>query len=474
MIEGDNNTYDNLGIGFFHLSELKNGEKNNYKYFAVDKKKDINYISRVFTGKAKLTSAFSSSKLTFLNFEAWFLEDFPDLVDYGEKKDKESKLDKIPVELDHLWNHKKKKNDFFAHYKRIVTKDFSKQSSYSFKERLFFELTKKDQYENDHFLPYFLSVITVPEKKFSKEEIEKNRNFFDCNIKTLDEAAHYVRCFPFCAEKGDVTVTPDFLLKTRKGDLDDHAILMACLMMGLKKENFESKRNKKNKINNLQNNLDYEDFNYGGTTNAGTPSKDANNTTTDGINNKNNIEAIKERDVFPYENRVFVCLGKMKNLGIAHLWIMTIDDNYRDITFWDPRVNAKFTLKARVKEPLFLKRFLNRQAKNRQDLESDESAIEEQKDSIDEDDELLKKKKLNDMFDDHRPNGENEDDFNNYSIRNDSYNEFGNDLDMIVKDIDMVNNPEEVIRLKKSNFYLYFNSNIFFIFVYKNFYNRKI
>ncbi len=252
MIE-DNGCYDNLGIGFFHLSDLKDGEKNNQKYFAQDKKKDINYISRVFTGKAKLTSAFSTSKLTYLNFEAWFLEDFPELVDYGEKKGKESKLDKIPIELDSFWNHKKNKNEFFSYYKRAIIKDFSRQSSYSYKERLFFDLTKKDQYENEHFLPYFLSTITVPEKKFSKEEREKNKNFFDCNISTLDEAAHYVRNIPFGVEKGDVTVSPDFLLKTRKGDLDDHAILMACMMMGIKKEIFSKKGKKSNNKNNLFN-----------------------------------------------------------------------------------------------------------------------------------------------------------------------------------------------------------------------------
>lgn len=445
MIEGDNNTYDNLGIGFFHLSELKNGEKNNYKYFALDKKKDINYISRVYTGKAKLTSAFSTSKLTYLNFEAWFLEDFPDLVDYGEKKDKDAKLDKIPVELDHMWNHKKNKNEFLAHHKRHITKDFAKQSSYSFKERLFFDLTKKDQYENEHFLPYFLSVITVPEKKYSKEEIEKNQNFFDCNIKTLDEAAHYVRCYPFNAEKGDVTVTPDFLLKTRKGDLDDHAILIACLMMGLKKEVYTKKGKKNfNKFNNI-NSLDYEEF--GGITNNGNVTRNANNTTTDGVNH-NNL-ATEEKDVFPYENRVFVCMGKMKGIGNAHTWIMTIDDNYRDITFWDPRVNSKFSLKGRVENSGFLKRFLNREIKTKKDFEIQGTNNQNLNDSFDEEEDPLNKNKANDIFDDRKPNGENDDDINNYTLKNDSYDEIGLDLE-VMNDNDMVNNAEEVIKLKKS------------------------
>lgn len=250
MIEGDNNTYDNLGIAFFHLSDLKSGDKNNQKYFAHDKKRDINYISRVFTGKAKLISAFSTSKLTYLNFEAWFLEDFPDLVDYGEKLSADAKLDKIPIELDVYWNHKKKKNEFLKSFKRSITKDFSSQTNYSFQDRVFFEVFKKDQYENNHLICYFLSPISIPEKKFSKDEIEKNRNFFDCNMKTLDEVAHYVRNFTFGTEKEEVSVTPDFLLKTRKGDLDDHAILMACLMMGLKKDSGKKKKKNNDDGNN--------------------------------------------------------------------------------------------------------------------------------------------------------------------------------------------------------------------------------
>lgn len=436
MIEGDNNTYDNLGIGFFHLSELKNGEKNNHKYFAVDKKKDVNYVTRVFTGKAKLISAFSTSKLTFLNFEAWFLEDFPDLVDYGEKKDKSANEDKIPIELDSFWNHKKKKNDFLAVHKRMVTSYFSKQSNYSYKDRVFFNLFKKDQYENNHLLPYYLSIISVPDKKFSKEEREKNRNFFDCNLRTLDEAAHYVRNYTFGAERNDVTVSPDFLLKTRKGDLDDHAILMACLMMGIKKETV-GKKKKKEQL------LDANDFTIPGPTKGAAST----NTTTDGAKTTQDKE---EKDVFPYENRVFVCMGKMKNLRVDHLWIMTIDDNYKDITFWDPRVSVKYQLKGRIKDPKLLKRFLNREIKNKRELENNEPVPIQEDEGDEDDEELLKKKKMNDIFDDRLPNGEGEDDINDYSLGQDSYEVFAHDINVVVKDYELINNEDDAIKMKKS------------------------
>ena len=433
MIEGDNNTYDNLGIAYFHLSDIKSGEKNNNKYFADDKKKEVTYISRVFTGKAKLTSAFTTSKLTFLHFEAWFLDDFPDLVDFGEKKDKNANLDKIPLELDLYWNHKKKKNDFLSYYKKKIADDFAKQSNYSYKDRLFYNVIKKDQFEIEHFLPYYLSIIGVPDKKFSEEEKDKNRNFFDCNIKSLDEVAHYARNFPFGdGNSGDITVSPDFLLKTRKGSLEDHAILMACLMMGLKKEgpgNFGKK-------------------------------KDAETAPVSDAVKTSGSSAGGEDDVFPYENRVFVCMGKMKGLRTPHIWVMTIDDNYKDITFWDPRIGEKFSLKGRIKEKKKLKLFLERKFKSKNDVDSGEAPIIEQEESIDEDDELLKKKKNNDKFDDRAPNGENAEDLNDYQSEQDSYRDiFVNEYEINANEIDLINN-EVNVKMKKSKliflFYFFF------------------
>lgn len=100
MIEGDDNTFDNLGIARFHLSDIKNGDKMENKYFADDLKKDKKYITRKFTGKAKLSSAFSYSNNTYVHYEAWFLDDWPDKVDFGEKKKKSQLRDKIPPELE--------------------------------------------------------------------------------------------------------------------------------------------------------------------------------------------------------------------------------------------------------------------------------------------------------------------------------------------------------------------------------------
>ena len=100
MIQGDDGTNENLGIANLHLSEIKiSGSKQQRQYFAEDLKKDKNYVTRTCVGKCKLISAFSNSNNTFIHYEAFFLEDFPESVDFGEKKKKSELLDKIPKEL---------------------------------------------------------------------------------------------------------------------------------------------------------------------------------------------------------------------------------------------------------------------------------------------------------------------------------------------------------------------------------------
>ena len=97
---------------------------------------------------------------------------------------------------------------------------------------MFFNLTVQDQFKGIHLLPYYLTLITPPEKIFPPDEESKNPNFFDCNLRTLEESAHYMRCFPFSLadNRNDIWTTPDFLLKTRKGDVEDHSVLQVFLI----------------------------------------------------------------------------------------------------------------------------------------------------------------------------------------------------------------------------------------------------
>lgn len=345
MIEGDDNTFDNLGIAYFHLSDIKTANREPRQYFAEDLKKNREYLSRIYTGKSKLSSAFSVSTNTYIYFEAWFLSDFPDIIDFGEKKKKSEIGDKIPIQIKPYYE--KGIDSFHDKFGKLIAKTFIRYTNYSYKDRMFMHSKAIDQYKNSHLLPYFLSVISLPAKLYTKEDMSKDPNFFNSNINTLDEVAHFTRCFPYPSEQEatdtDIWASPDFMLKIRKGSLEDHTILMASLMLGLKKTKSKIKYHREDNPDETiltRNPLEI---------------------TKNGISPTGDIIVTHqyEKQVFPYENRVFVCLGKLKYSKIPYMWVMTISDDYRDVIFWDPKVNQKFELKGRIENQDKMRNFLN-------------------------------------------------------------------------------------------------------------------
>lgn len=47
-------------------------------------------------------------------------------------------------------------------------------------------------------------------------------------------------------------------------------------------------------------------------------------------------------------DRVFVCLGRTKDSGLNHAWVMTINKTYDEVTFWESSLPTKFKLKGRI------------------------------------------------------------------------------------------------------------------------------
>lgn len=372
MIEGDDNTYDNLGVANFHLSDIKQaGNLSQKKYFADDLKKEKKYSSKVYTGKIKLVSAFSLSNNTFVHFEAWFLDDFPDIIDFGEKKSKKDLGDKIPVELTYSLRNTKEGDEFYDKFKKKIVDVFRQYVNYSYKERSFLEVYQMDQYKNTHLLPYYLSSISLPMKNFTKEEVESNPLFHDYNLTTLDEIAHFVRCYPIHLEsKGEIWSSPDYLVKIRKGSLEDHAILMACLMLGLKKtrkvfvEKVKTPFKENETFKEKENEDDEPTMNIKPDDNEALLNNNKENRQIQKTKQKQEIERTIISEVFPYENRIFVCIGRLKFTKQRHIWVMSIGDDFRDVTFWDPKMFYKFNLNGRITDSEKMRNFLNMRYEN--------------------------------------------------------------------------------------------------------------
>ena len=49
-------------------------------------------------------------------------------------------------------------------------------------------------------------------------------------------------------------------------------------------------------------------------------------------------------------DRVFVCLGRLKASGAQTAWVMTLSKTYDEVTFWDVTQSAKYVLVGRVNE----------------------------------------------------------------------------------------------------------------------------
>lgn len=113
---------------------------------------------------------------------------------------------------------------------------------------------------------------------------------------------HFVRNIPFIQDsfsRSDVWRSPDFLLKVRKGFIHDHAILAACLLMGLE---FKDKKYEK-----------------------------------------------RIKNYVPLEHRVFVCLGTLKHNHAFHAWIMVYSHDLADVHLWDVQEDFNAELVGRVK-----------------------------------------------------------------------------------------------------------------------------
>jgi hypothetical protein len=102
--------------------------------------------------------------------------------------------------------------------------------------------------------------LGFPSDLLNIENDEKKKELKnDLRMKTFGEMAHFVRCIPFFDESrktSDIWMSSDFLLTLKKGNIQDHCILLANLFMGCEYETQEDipsgpvKNSKKENLNN--------------------------------------------------------------------------------------------------------------------------------------------------------------------------------------------------------------------------------
>ncbi|KAL4496977.1 hypothetical protein ABPG72_002133 [Tetrahymena utriculariae] len=321
-VEGNQITSDdNLGIASFNISELASS-------FQLEEKEVIDFETKERTKhkikvgnftKSFISSRFDASRIT-ISFLAFFLPVLPENIDLRDFSKQQG--DTYPYDIRDkmkVLQNDYQSNVLFTRWESKIKETFKQWNLKKNEIAIFLKnIWVKDQYNKLHFICKFLDTFSIQDMSYEDtDETEKQ----DTVLETLEDLAHYTRCIPFVeSDYNDIWYPPDFFLSLRRGSMIDHAILMACLFMG-------SSSIKKSK------------------------------------------EEIKEKDEFPIEDRVFVCLGTNEYEYIVS-WIMVFNHNFDSITFWDVKENKKWTLNNRVEaeQIIFLKQHLNPSIRDKKNI----------------------------------------------------------------------------------------------------------
>ena len=319
---------DSLGSCNFFLTELQNCSIQEKEFF--DEKNQSNHIMkvRVFSGKKQLSSPFiEKGEISNLFFEVWILYENEKTLEYDDLPRKEiiSKPEGYQ-ELISLWNNKA--IEIKEAFPEETQRDFIYEA--------------KDEKDIEQFLPMFISKVGYPNPS---NKVLSNAEKYPIDyfaIHTLAHSAYYTSLIPYTGIPNSIWTSPEFLIHMKKGEVEDHSIFLACLMMNVKYENSDDIP------------LDSEM----------SPIEEAVSTLKKEVKKELKTSRFTDPEITEsnMESRVFVCIGSLKQRKIPHAWVMTIDSDYKGITFWEPTNNSYYKLPIRVKVPENLEKFINKEA----------------------------------------------------------------------------------------------------------------
>eukprot|EP00347_Sterkiella_histriomuscorum_P007723 403347806 len=322
-----------------------------------------------------------------IRLSMWFQPEVPyPGVDLNKLRPKDE--DTLPPDLEHGIRSQK----YQIRFKQIIQKNFP--FDYYLNDRQFDNLTYTDQYKSKHLLPMFLSKITPPDSTYIDFDSNESGSLIR-GIRTLGEVAHFVRCIPFKNhEVQNIWSSPDFLLTMRIGSIDEHALLMASMFRAVKFEtieDIEAKFEQKKLLalekakqtlqgeledvdfeNNQDDNIEADEIDQQNANNQQQDKKKLKISKETPIDSKLLQQATVQQAIHDVKkkkkkkkgqsgyheeeenaginDRVFVCLGKLKESGQSHSWVMTLNHTYDEVTFWDVNQPKKYVLNGRIVE----------------------------------------------------------------------------------------------------------------------------
>lgn len=309
---------DSLGSCDFFIYELQSAKVEEKEFF--DEKTQSTRVMkvRVWSGKKQLTSPFiDAGEISNLFLEVWVLYEDEKKLDYDDLPKKENAI-------------------LIEGYEDMVTEWEAKaieiKESFPEETQREFIFEAKDEKDMNRFLPMFISKLGYPNPN---SRLTKKVDDFPVDylkIDTLAESNYYTSLIPYTGAPNAIWTSPEFLIHMKKGEVEDHAIFLACLLMNV---TFES--------------------------NEDLPKDETETTPFEETKRELKSKFVPEVDEREMENRVFVCIGSLKQRKIPHAWVMTINKDCSGVQFWEATNNTSYNLPMRVKIPEDLKKYLNKE-----------------------------------------------------------------------------------------------------------------
>lgn len=324
---------DSLGSTAFFINELQNSKIQEKEFF--DEKTQSSQVMkvRVWSGKKQLTSPFiESGVISNLFIDVWVLYENEKKLEYEDLPKEIS--DNLPDDFENLvreWESTAK--DMMEAFPEETQRDFL--------------YMVKDEQDKDRFLPMFVSKLGYPNPSKLMKKSDENVPVDYLTVETLAESCYYCSLIPFSGSANPIWSSPEFLVHMKKGENEDHSIILACLFMSVIKEiRDETERNSDDEINEENSEVTKESLQTQTNKSKGKGKKS---------------EEVSKTEESDMNNRVFVCVGSLKQRKTQHVWVMTIHEDYSGVTFWEVTNNTSFVMQNRVSNSENLKKFLNKE-----------------------------------------------------------------------------------------------------------------
>jgi len=306
---GADDNKNSLGSCTFFFDSLDEGKPDDRTYYDERTEQNVTTRQRIWSGRRDLSTPFvSGGGTSHLYFEVYVLFEHEKELQYAGLREKYQ--DKLPDKdwsyLDRLWDSEE----------REVQNNFPDET------RRRFTLRQNDEYNREHLLPLYLTKMKYPNrKKFEPKKasadtskvVDEEEIISYLPIEKPEHIAYFVSSIPFDPnEHNEIWASPDFLVAMGKGDIEEHALLLANLLMGA------------------------EDVDQSG-----------------GLFSK-------KTTIPPLSSRVFVCIGTLKESHRPHVWVMTIEKNCKDVTFWEASTGKSKRLERRIEQSTDLSEYLRR------------------------------------------------------------------------------------------------------------------